>query len=212
MTSEFVLSDLSLVAFTDALAARTPTPGGGSLAAYMAACGAATASMAMRFTSGEKYAAVASRMAECAEELDRLRARALGLVQSDSASYDRVTAAYALPKSTEAEKSTRTAAIQAALTGALEVPFETMQVSVEALGLAAEAAGSINPNLASDCASGALALGAAVESAWLNVKINAGSIKDAEYVKAKVAAGEELRRRARELGASVASAVAKHLG
>lgn len=212
MTSQAKLTDLSLAAFADALSARTPTPGGGSLAAYMAACGAGAVSMACRFSSGEKYAAVEAVMARRVEELDRARARALVLVDADSASYDRVTAGYALPKASDVEKAARSAAIQAALKGALEVPFETMQLAVGALKLAAEAAPAINPNLASDCATGALALVSAVEGAWLNVRINASSIKDAEYVRAKLDAGEALRREMYEHGGAVRTAVAKHLG
>ena len=53
------LIELSLAAVTDTLAARTATPGGGSAAAYAAAVGIGLASMAFRFSTGEKYAAVA---------------------------------------------------------------------------------------------------------------------------------------------------------
>jgi formiminotetrahydrofolate cyclodeaminase len=97
------LTSLTLVGFADALAARTPTPGGGSLAAFMVAGAAATVSMAARFTSGDKYAAVADAMASRAAALDALRTRALALVDADSAAYDRVTAAFGLPKATDAE-------------------------------------------------------------------------------------------------------------
>lgn len=206
------LVGLSLSAFADSLAARTQTPGGGSLAAYMVACGAATVSMAARFTSGDKYAAVAEAMARRAAELDLLRARALALVDEDSAAYDRVTAAFKLPKATDDEKAARTAAIQAATKGALEVPFETMEVALAVLRQAREAAGSINPNLASDCGSGAHAALAGLESALANVVINAASLKDAEYVAARKAAAESMRREARECAEVVRAALAPHIG
>lgn len=212
MPSGSSFNELSLAAFADSLAARTPTPGGGSLSAYIAACGAATVSMSFRFTSGEKYAAVERAMGERAAALDRLRKRALELVDADSASYDRVTAAYAMPKADDPQKTARSAAIQAALKGALEVPFETMQLAAEGLKLASEGVASINPNLASDCATGALALAAALEGAWLNVRINAASIKDAEYVHSRLETGEAVRRTANELSSVIRSAAAKHLG
>ena len=212
MPSGTSLTQLSLAAFADSLAARTATPGGGSLAAYMVAGGAATVSMAFRFTSGEKYASVEGVMAGRAAELDRVRARAIELVHADSASYDRVTAAFALPKADDEQKSVRSAAIQAAFKGALEVPFETMQLAIAALKLAADGAGAINPNLASDCATGALALAAGLEGAWHNVRINGKAIKDAAYVADRVTAGEALRREASALAADVRSAVAQHLG
>jgi formiminotetrahydrofolate cyclodeaminase len=212
MTSVRPLDALSLADFTERLAARTPTPGGGSLAAFLVAGGAATVSMAYRFTSGEKHAAVEAVMARRADELDRLRRAALALVQRDAEAYDRVTAAFAMPKASEAETAARTAAVQAALKGALEVPFETMELASRVLELAAEGAGSINPNLASDCGAGALAASAGLEAARANVAINAASIKDADYVRSKREAAEDLRRRARELGDSVRAALAPHLG
>jgi len=211
MSSSSKLTDLSLSAFAGALADKTPTPGGGSLSAYVIACGAATVSMACRFTTGEKYAAVQERMAELAAELDGLRTRALELVQADSDAYDRVTAAFGAPKSNDAEKAARTAGIQAAMKGALEVPLETMRVAVGVLRLAAECAGSINGNLASDCGSGALCSLAGLEGALANVSINAASIKDAEYVAQRRAEAEALRSEGVRLAADVRAALAAHL-
>jgi formiminotetrahydrofolate cyclodeaminase len=212
MTSVRPLDALSLTDFAARLAARTPTPGGGSLAAFLVAGGAATVSMAYRFTAGEKHAAVEAVMARRAEELDRVRAAALALVQRDAEAYDRVTAAFGMPKGSDAEKAARAAAVQTALKGALEVPYETMELGARALELAAEGAGAVNPNLASDCGAGALAAAAGVEAARANVAINAASIKDAEYVRARREAAEALRRRAHELAEAVRAALAPHLG
>ncbi|MCC6406716.1 MAG: cyclodeaminase/cyclohydrolase family protein [Planctomycetes bacterium] len=205
------LIDLSLSAFADELAARKPTPGGGSQAAYLVATGAALVSMAFRFTSGEKFAAVEAAMTARVAELDRLRPQGLALVDGDSKAYDAVTAAFALPKSTDPEKIARTAAIQAAMKGALEVPFETMRLALAGLELAAAGAGDINKNLASDCAVGASCLAAALEGAFLNVKINALSIKDAGYVAERLAACERMRARSNELAAVVQAAIQRHL-
>lgn len=205
------LTDLSLSAFAAALAEKTPTPGGGSLAAYVVACGAATVSMACRFTSGDKYAAVQESMARRAGELDTLRATALGFVQADSAAYDRVTAAFGAPKATDAEKAARTAAIQAAMKGALEVPLETMRAAAEVLRLAAECAGSINPNLASDCGSGVACCLAGLEAAQANVLINAASIKDADYVAARRSEAASLRAAAVRSAEHARAALAAHL-
>ncbi|MBM3987546.1 MAG: cyclodeaminase/cyclohydrolase family protein [Planctomycetes bacterium] len=206
------LVGLSLTTFSDALAARTQTPGGGSLAAYMVACAAATVSMAARFTSGDKYIAVAQSMGAHAADLDLLRERALALVDRDSAAYDRVTAAFKLPKATDDEKAARSAAIQAATKGALEVPLEVMAVALAVLRHAGAAAGSINPNLASDCGSGAHAALAGLESALANVAINAASLKDAEYIAVRKAEAESMRREARACAEAVRAALAPHIG
>lgn len=212
MPSSSKLTDLSLSAFAAALAEKTPTPGGGSLSAYAIACGAATVSMAFRFTTGDKYAVVEADMKRRAGELDALRARALELVQADSDAYDRVTAAFAAPKSNDAEKAARTAGIQAAMKGALEVPLETMRVAVGVLRLAAAGAGAINANLASDCGSGATCSLAGLEGALSNVAINAASIKDADYVAARRSEAAALRSQALELSETVRGALAAHLG
>ena len=66
--------------------------------------------------------------------------------------------------------------------------------------------------MASDCATGALCLSAALESAWLNVRINAGSIQDAHYVAAHSDGGARMRIEARVLAERVRVAVEKHLG
>jgi formiminotetrahydrofolate cyclodeaminase len=211
MSPDPKLADLSLAAFAERLAARTPTPGGGSQAAYLVASGAALVSMAFRFTSGEKYAAVERAMAARAAELDTLRPKALGLVDADARAYDAVTAAFGLPKASEGEKAERKAAVQAALKRALEVPFETMGLALAGLELAGAGAADLNKNLASDCAVGASSLRAALEGALLNVRINALSIQDADYVAQKLAACERMRVRASELAATVDAAIQRHL-
>lgn len=207
MASTSALVNRSLAQFVDALAARTATPGGGSMAAFLAAGGAALLIMACRFTSGEKYSAVEAAMAETARRLDELRPRALALVDLDAGSYDAVSAAYSLPRSSDAEKSARAAAVQQALKGALEVPFETMQLALACLELAAPIAASLNSNLASDCGVGARCLATALESAFANVRINAASIKDEDYVRERLAKSESMRQRARELLEAVLRAV-----
>lgn len=201
------LADASLADFAGQLAARSPTPGGGSVAAHLVALGAGLAAMACRFTSGAKYASVESAMAERAERLDALRLVATGLIDSDSAAYDAVSAAMRLPKSTDEEKSKRTHAAQQALRGALEVPFRTLETAVAALRLAAAAAPHVNPNLASDCATAGYCLWGGAESARMNVRINAASIQDAEYVERRRAAALELEREARTLFESIRDAM-----
>jgi len=197
---------LSLQDFTERLADRTPTPGGGSMAAFLVASGAALTAMAFRFTSGEKFKVVEAAMAARVERLAQVRGRALELVDRDSAAYDAVTAAYGLPKGTDAEKSARVEAVQKGLKGALEVPLETMRAAREALGLASEGAADINPNLASDCATGSWCLWSGAEAAALNVRINAGSIRDEGYARVRLAECDRILSECQALAESVRSA------
>jgi formiminotetrahydrofolate cyclodeaminase len=181
------------------------------MAACLAACGSALGAMAFRFTSGEKYAAVEGAMARRVEALERLRAASLPLVDRDTQAYDAVTAAYKLAKSNDAEKAARTAAIQKALKGALEVPHETLELSIQALRLVAEGVGDVNPNLASDAATGATCLWSACESALLNVTINAGSIHDKAWAQEHLDACRASCEESSRLLAAVKTAVARHL-
>jgi len=181
------------------------------MAAYLAAAGSSLAAMAFRFTSGEKFAAVEADMARRTEQLERLRVVALELVDRDSAAYDRVTASYKSPKVSEAEKQARSAGIQAALTEAMAVPRETMSVAVQALRLCAEGSAAINPNLASDCATASWCLWGAVESAFLNVRINAAGIKDAGLVGRTLDDCRRMQAEARTLAEGTRSAIERHL-
>lgn len=206
-----LLVDLTLRDFVASLAARTPTPGGGSMAAALVASGSALAAMAFRFTSGDKFAAVEAAMARRVEDLERHRARGIELVDLDARSYDAVTAAYKLPKTTDAEKAARSAAIQAGLRGALEVPAETVDRALEALVICVDGLADANANLLSDAASGAQCLAAAVEAAYLNVQINAGSIADKPFGAERLARAARQREVARTLLAQAGEVVAKRL-
>jgi len=194
------LISLTLEAFADQAAARSPTPGGGSVAAYMGDLGAALGAMAARFTQGRKgFEAHETALAREITRLEELRARLSALVDEDSRSYDRVTSAYALPKETDAEKAARRDAIQAALREALAAPLATCRDAVAGLTVLDGLAQHVNANLASDVAVGAYALGAAFRGAWVNVLINLAGLKDPAFRADVLAEGETLAQSARAL-------------
>lgn len=166
-----MLIDLSLRDFASAVAGKTSTPGGGSVAAYAAALGAALGAMAARYSEGGPAESAAAT-------LDRMRAKFLVLVDKDTEAYSKVTTAYGLPKKSDAEKAARRAAIQAALLDAANVPLEGMRAAVEALQTLEPLAGVCNKNLASDLAGGALLLRAGLEGCGCNVRINAAGLAD----------------------------------
>jgi formiminotetrahydrofolate cyclodeaminase len=177
------LLDRTIRDFLAATAAKTPTPGGGSVAALNAAIGLGLVSMAARFTTGKKYEAVEADAQATAAECDKLREEATRLVDDDTRAYDEVTKAYGLPKNTDAEKAARTGAIQAALGGAIRVPARTLEVSVAGIEVAAKFASKSNKNLASDVLVGASCLYSAAEGARANVRINAAGMTDAAAAK-----------------------------
>ena len=104
----------------------------------------------------------------------------LHLVDEDTEAFNRIMAAFGLPKKTDADKQARTDAIQAATLYATQVPLQTMKESFRVFELCKAMAETGNPNSVSDAGVGALAARAAVLGAGMNVKINAGSLIDRE--------------------------------
>ncbi|MBK7643141.1 MAG: cyclodeaminase/cyclohydrolase family protein [Planctomycetes bacterium] len=206
------LRDLKLPEFAARLAEKSPTPGGGSVAAHLAQLGCALGCMAFRFSTGPKFAAVEAQMNARAEELERIGAQAAPLIDEDSRAYEGVMAGYRLPKTTEAEKAERSAAIQAGLGGAIQVPAETLALARRGLELLAAGAPEVNPNVASDCASGAWCLLGAAEAAFLNVRINAASLSDKAAGAVRLAACEVDLRRTRAAAESLRATIDAKLG
>jgi glutamate formiminotransferase/formiminotetrahydrofolate cyclodeaminase len=165
--------------FLDALAAATPTPGGGSAAAYAAAMGAALVAMVARLTIGKKkYASVEAQMNEILNQSERLRRELTGAVEADSAAFTSVLAAFKLPQETPEQKEYRTKAIQQASLHAAQVPLDVAQKAVTVVALAERCAILGNLNAISDAASAAALAQAALTSASYNVRININGLSE----------------------------------
>ena len=187
------LTEGTAAAFTEALASDAPAPGGGSAAALMGAQGAALVAMVCALTEGSaKYAPRQPRAGAIRAEAEALRLRLLELVDRDTESFLTVSAAYAMPKATEAERSARSAAIQEGLALCTRTPLEVMTLSARGLALAEELASGFNENAASDLGVAALSLEAGLRGAWYNVEINVGSLKDRELAETCRRQGEAL--------------------
>ncbi len=169
----------SLSGFVASVAASTPAPGGGSVSAHVGALGAALAQMVAGLTIGrKKYAAVDAEMKALALQAAALGNELSALVAKDGAAYNVVMEAYKLPKETEAQLATRTAAIDQALVGAAQVPLDTARACAAVAALATEAAQKGNTNAASDAGVAALLAQAACRGAVYNVRINVASLTD----------------------------------
>jgi formiminotetrahydrofolate cyclodeaminase len=174
---------MELDAYLDALASAAPAPGGGSAATLVGAMGAALCAMVARITAeSPKHAAVAGAAAALAVDADVVRARLLALRPRDEAAFGAVVAAQRLPRASEAERATRTAAVQAALAGAAGVPLETAEASAEIFALADRAEALGNAHLASDVVCARYFARAAYDAAVANVRVNHGYLHDAALV------------------------------
>jgi glutamate formiminotransferase/formiminotetrahydrofolate cyclodeaminase len=181
--------------FLDSLAAGTPTPGGGSAAAYAGAAGAALVAMVARLTVGKKkYAEVDAQMNEILNLAERLRRDLTAAVDEDAAAFEAIMSAFKLPKETAEQQAVRTAAIEAATLKAAQVPLATAEKAVKVMALAERCAALGNLNAISDAGSAFALERAALTSAGYNVRINVNNLGDkhtGEPLLAQIAALEE---------------------
>lgn len=172
------MQDETIGGYLEQLAARVPAPGGGAAAALHAAQAAALLAMVARYTTGEKYAEHAEKVASLIEEADELRITAVHLAEDDASAFTAVTEAYKLPRGDEAEKARRSEAIADALIGAARPPAGVIVAGGQLVALAEDLLPIGNPNVVTDIAAATDAARAAVTTARLNVEINLAGIKN----------------------------------
>ena len=176
------MKDLTLEKFLEAVAAPTPTPGGGTVSAVVGALGIALARMAASLAREKKgYEAVQADLVALETRAAAVQGRLLALADRDAQAFEAVLAATRLPRGTDAERATRVDAIQAAYRKATEVPLETMEACVDALELAAIAVEKGNRGATTDAAVAVLLAEAGLRGASLNAKVNLASIKDEAF-------------------------------
>lgn len=187
------LVDMTLEGFADETASESPAPGGGSIAAYMGALGAALGTMVANLSAhkagwDERWEEFSDYAERGRDILDRL----IGLVDEDTAAFNRIMGVFAMPKGTEEEKAARAKALQEATLYATEVPLRTMKTAAEAFDLLEAMAREGNPASVSDAGVGALAARSAVLGAQLNVRINAAGLTDRSMAEALCEEAEEI--------------------
>lgn len=176
------LSQIPLNEFVATLASDLPAPGGGSAAALNGALGAALASMVCSLTVGrKKYQDYAETVQQALDKTQDLKDRFLKAIDADTEAFNMVSSALSMPKATDEEKAARSAAMQQALKVCTQSPCGMMELAVEALETVDGLIGKTNATAASDLGCASLNLKSCLQCAWLNVKINIGSIKDTDF-------------------------------
>ena len=193
------LVDLTVKEFADETSRESPAPGGGTISAYMGALGAALGTMVANLSSHKAgWDARWEEFSNWAEKGQAVQQELMLLVDEDTEAFNRIMAAFGLPKETEEEKAACFAAIQKATLFATEVPLHTMQASFKVFGLCRAMAEEGNPNSVSDAGVGVLAARTAVLGAGLNVKINASGLKDKATAERLIAEADTLIAKAKE--------------
>jgi formiminotetrahydrofolate cyclodeaminase len=198
-------SEMPVAQLLDALASPNPTPGGGTASAIAGALGTSVLVMVASLgksknNTDEEKAALANARAV----LVPLTARLTELADADAQAFDRVMAAYRLPKTSDDEKAARTRAIQSALQGATVVPLDTLRACAHALAHARVVAEHGNASAASDAGVAIGLLRAAAAGADANVQINLEGIKDEAF---KTSTGAEASRLSAAAAADAATAM-----
>jgi glutamate formiminotransferase/formiminotetrahydrofolate cyclodeaminase len=199
--------------FLEALAAASPTPGGGSAAAQAGAMGAALVAMVARLTTGKKkYAQVEDQMNEIFNQAERLRRELSEAVEADAAAFEGVLAAFRLPKETPEQQTQRVAAIEQATLLAAQFPLTVAQKAVLVMALAERCASLGNLNAISDAASAATLAHACMICAGYNVRININGLGDRSSGEAMLSQLQALEVRARKLARDLKHTLAERGG
>jgi glutamate formiminotransferase/formiminotetrahydrofolate cyclodeaminase len=193
------LVSLTCTAFANETASESPAPGGGSISAYMGALGAALGTMVANLSAHKPgWDNDWAQFSTWAEKGQQLKEELLFLVDEDTRSFNKIMDAFGLPKATEEEKRMRSLAIEEATKYAIEVPYKTMEKSFEVFSLCKAMVEIGNPNSVTDAGVGALCVRSAVLGAYLNVKINAGSLKDKGFANDMLEKAEQVAQQARQ--------------
>jgi glutamate formiminotransferase/formiminotetrahydrofolate cyclodeaminase len=191
---------MSLEAFAGQTASESPAPGGGSVAAYAAALGAALGAMVANLSAHRPGGEARwEEFSGWAEKAIRLQQELLGLVDEDARAFQAVMAALRLPRATGEEKERRDTAVRQATRAAMEVPFRVMEAGLAAMEVVKAMAREGPPGSASDAGVGALAIRCGVLGAHLNVKINARGLPDDPRRRETLEKAERMARSARRL-------------
>jgi formiminotetrahydrofolate cyclodeaminase len=186
-------TDLAFEELLDTIAAETPAPGSGSVAAFVTEMAASLAAMAARFARDWDGAAGAVAQAET------LRHRAAPLAGEDAVAYENVLTAMRMP--TELEPEVRNTLIGETLSRAADVPLEIAECAASVAELAAEISVCGNPNLRGDAAAASILASSAARAAANLVEINLSTVE-----------GDDRVERARAIVRSAEAAAARAAG
>ena len=181
------LLKMNLREFCNETLSDSPAPGGGSVAALMGALGASLGGMVANLSAGKRgWDDRLEYFSDRAVKAQQLKDELLSLVDEDTAAFNKVIDAFALPKESAEEKAARSAAIEQATKHAAEIPLKAMETAFKSYQLLSEMADKGNPASISDVGVGALATRACIEGAAMNVRINLAALKDEKFKSAFV--------------------------
>ncbi|MFP4105390.1 MAG: cyclodeaminase/cyclohydrolase family protein [Phycisphaerae bacterium] len=200
---------LNVLDFTAAVAAKSPTPGGGSVAGAVGALGTALGHMSLNFTLGKKkYAEHQEYLEHLAQRLNKSREMMERLVVEDMEAFKLYQETSSLPEGPE-----KAARMDTATAAAVNVPRELCKISLAVLeDFAVMSDGRCNRWLITDLMAGAALLSAVCSMCHYNVMVNTGSMSDKDTARELLQSSQNDVDKAKDLFQTVEKNGAAALG
>ncbi len=193
------LVDMSVSGFADETASESPAPGGGSVSAYVGALGVSLGTMVANISSHKRgWDERWEEFSKWAEKGQAIKNELLYLVDEDTRAFNRIMAAFGMPKKSDKDKAIRNQAIQDATKYAIEIPFRIMQKALESMDVMEAMVEKGIPASVTDAGVGALCARTAVIGAFMNVKVNAEGLEDKAFFKKIYREGQDIEAAARK--------------
>jgi len=187
------LSNKSLVDFANITSSESPAPGGGSISAYCGALGASLAVMVSNLSAHKRgWDDKWEYFSKIGEKGMLIQNKLIDLVDEDTDAFNSIMQAYSMPKNSDDDKKVREDHIQIATKNAIEIPFKIMKVSFDSIDIIKKMALNGNPNSITDVGVAMHCVKAAINGAFLNVRINCNDLNDKVYVKDIIASGKKI--------------------
>jgi formiminotetrahydrofolate cyclodeaminase len=168
------LNTQSVNELLSSLAAKQPTPGGGSVAGLLAALSSALGQMVLAYTEGKnKYKEHEKLQTDCSNFLRAASDEAIILAEEDAKAYQALNSLWKL----KSDDPKRISSFETALVRAIEVPMKTMELSNRILVTLQTLVGKTNAMLSSDLVIAAILAESAARASSLNVAINVQQLK-----------------------------------
>lgn len=172
-------NELTINQFQEALSSKNPTPGGGTASAVALGQSASLVAMVANLTIGnEKWSEGWGISDEALKLANKVKEESARLAKEDSDSFNKVMAAFKLPKNTDDEKEIRRETIRNCTLIAAKIPYETAVLGLDLLKILVPLSLLGNGNAISDVGVAALLASAGCKGALFNVEINLNSLPE----------------------------------
>lgn len=172
----------SLQNYLDEVASDSPTPGGGNVAAFSGALACSLGIMVCNLSIGKKkYLDVEEDLKDVKFQFENFKSKFIQLAEEDNEAFNKVMAAFKLPKETDEQKNTRDEKIEEATIGAAIVPGDVIKVCKNVIPSIQLVVQKGNQNSLSDAGVAVSLLKTAAQGALLNVVINCASLKNQTF-------------------------------